>query len=491
MTRTSPSGRFPSAARAVFLSPIVAVGCGAVAAALGAGGRAELSLWFAVSASVAVVALALASSGGFNTLLVVFAVFHALYGLSGSFAAVYGAPLQPIYTEPYEVSRFLLNYSLATIGLALGVLLLRSGRAVGVAGSEWSRSPRLLALYSIVLGSAASAMEVVNLVRVGGVPVLLEGKALYQSLSADLPMNLPSDEVAMLAIAIMALAVGASLKSGWPPRDRVPRLHMGAFALTLLPLLAVAVWLGQRGLLLGWVLITLVGVTYGTSMRRITFAMGTIALVVYLGMGLIYASRGSRGAALYGGDWTAILKSTLARQAVLQAINPASNEFGATLGNFSEYLKAGTQAPGLGKSYLVSLVLPIPSSLYPGRKPQQIGYEFRDLVFPAEAERGSIAGTGYSSILEAYYNFREPGVLVVYALVGMVLVTVERYRARSASFWFAVTYLMFLPSAVIFHRTAFGDAVVAPAILNAAAVVILWVATSLLEGALARPQKAA
>lgn len=475
----------------VSFSPVIAVGCGAVAAVLGAGGSAEMSLWLAVLASVAVVALALSSSGGFNTLLVVFAVFHALYGLSGSFASVYGAPLQPIYTEPYETSRFLFNYSLATIGLALGILLLRPGRVADLTAGDWRRSPRLLAQYSIVLGGVASAMEVINLIRVGGVPVLLEGKALYQSLTAELPMNLPSEEVAMLAAAIMALAVGASRGPSWARSARVSRLYMMVFALTLLPLLAVAVWLGQRGLLLGWVLIALVGVTYSVSIRRITFGMGSLALVVYLGMGVIYASRGSRGAALYSGDWSAILKNTLARQAVLQAINPASNEFGATLGNFSEYLKTGTQAPGLGRSYLVSLVLPIPSSLYPGRKPQQIGYEFRDLVFPAEAERGSIAGTGYSSILEAYYNFREVGVLVVYALMGMVLVTVERYRTRSPSLWFAVIYLMFLPSAVTFHRTAFGDAVVAPAVLNGAAVLLLWVVSSVIERALVPAKRTA
>jgi len=203
-------------------------------------------------------------------------------------------------------------------------------------------------------------------------------------------------------------------------------------------------------------------------------------------MGLIYASRGSRGAAVYSGDWSTVIRSTLARQALLQAINPAANEFGATLGNFSEYLKTGAQQPGLGRSYLVGLLLPVPSSLYPGKKPQQIGFEFRDLVFPAVAEQGSIAGTGYSSILEAYYNFREVGVFAVYFLWGMVLVLIERRRLRAVSMWFALLYLMFVPSAVAFHRSSLGDAVIAPAVLNAAAIVALWMACSFWETAVGR-----
>ena len=461
------------------LYSVGAVGVGALAAVWGAGGHPVPTFWLATIASLALVALAVRSSSGFNSLLVVFSVFHGLYGLSGSFAAVYGAPLPDIFTAPYATSAFLFNYSLATVGLAVGVVARRGGLPT-IIGEPSLRPPRQLAHYAILMGAVASGMEIVNGVRVGGVPVLLEGKALYQSLIAELPLNLPSNEVAMLATALMALAVG--LSRGHPLRSgTVSRKHIFAFSLSMLPLLIVVVLLGQRGFLLGWIVIGVVGATYGTSVKHLTGRLVGLAITVYLAMGIIYASRGSRGAALYAGDWSAVLQSAIARDAILQAVNPAANEFEGTLGNFSEYVNTGGQELGLGKSYLVALLLPVPSSLYPGEKPQQIAFEFRDLVFPSEGERGSIAGTAYSSILEAYYNFRESGVFIVYVLVGMGLVALERRRIRSGSLWFALTYLMLLPSSVTFHRTSFGDALIAPVAVNAIVVLIFWMGCSFVE----------
>jgi len=471
-----------------YLYLVTAVGAGAIAGVLGAARHPEPSLWFAVVASLALVLLAARCGQGFNTILGVFAVFHGMYGLSGPFAAVYGGRLPPIYSEPYETSAFLYNYCLATVGLALGIVAAGSRRTIEALPTRSWRTPRLLAQYAIVMGTAASVMEFVNCVRAGGIPVVLQGKALYQSLVAELTLDLPSNEMAMLATGVMALAVGMSRKTQWARWSIVSRFHVLGFILALLPLLTIDVLLGQRGMLLGWVLIALIGVTYGVSVSRISGKVATLGIAVYLGMGLVYASRGSRGAALYIGDWSAVAKSALAREAILEAVNPAANEFGATLGNFSEYVKTGAQPPGLGSSYLIGFILPVPSSLYPGKKPQQISFEFRDLVFPGEAERGSIAGTAYSSILEAYYNFREWGVFAVYFLWGVAVVMIERRRVRSGSFWFALVYLMLVPSAVVFHRSSLGDAVIAPAVLNAAAIAALWILCTVLETALSRKE---
>lgn len=470
------------------LFPLIALGAGGLGAALGAGGHSEASLWSALIASLALVVLAIRSANGYNTLLAVFVVFHALYGLSGPFAAVYGGQLPPIFTEPYETSAFLLNYSLATVGLGVGVLAVQRGNAVETASVRTRRPPRLLAQYAILLGTAASVMEIVNGIRAGGVAVVLQGKEAYQSLTTELTLDLPSNTFAMVATAMMAFALCRSRGSSSPRSATVSRIHVTVFVLTLLPLLTVVVLLGQRGLLLGWILITLVGLTYTVSVRRMSGAVIALGVAVYFAMGVIYANRSSRGAALYIGDWSEVAKSALGREALLHAFNPAANEFGITLGNFSEYLKAEDHQLALGRSYVVGLFQPLPSSLYPGKKPQQISYEFRDQVFPGEGERGSIVGTAYSSILEAYYNFREVGVFAVYVLVGMALVRIERHRARSESLWFALVYLMFLPSAVSFHRSSFSDAVITPGVLNAAVVVALWMVCSFVETCVARDQ---
>lgn len=468
---------------------VVSVGAGALAAVLGAGGHPNSSLWFAVVASLALVALAAKSSKGFNTILVVFAVFHMIYGLSGPFAAVYGAHLPLIFTEPYETSAFLYNYSLATVGFALGLVAARPGHAIEPMARRSGRTPRLLAQYGILLACAASAMEMINCVRAGGLAVVLQGKEVYQSLTTALALDLPSNEMAMLATAVMALAVGMSRTPGWPRTASVLRIHVATFVLALLPLLTIVVLLGQRGLLLGWVLIALVGATYGASVRRISGTLASLAIAVYLGMGLIYVNRSARGAALFIGDWSAVFRSAWNQDALRHAFDPAANEFGITLGNFSEYVKTGDHQLGLGRSYAVGLLLPVPSSLYPWQKPQQVSFEFRDRVFPGEAERGAIAGTAYSSILEAYYNFKEFGVWGIYLLIGMVLVTIERWRSRSGSLWFALIYLMLLPSAVSFHRSSFGDAVISPSVLNLAVLAAFWVVSSFVETALTRRRK--
>lgn len=449
-----------------------------MAAILALGGYLQGSVWLAVLASLSFVLMAVRSGGGFNTLVVLFAGFHALYGLSGPLATLYGGELHPLFTRPYETGAFLFNYSLATIGLTVGVLVTQRSRRIDFAPTQTHRTPRQLAGYAILLGISSSAMEMVNLVRVGGVAVLLEGKSAYQSLAADLVLDLPSNAFAIVATGVMALALDASRRER---EERVSRSQVAAFSLSLLPLVAVAVLLGQRGLLLGWLLIALVGAGYGRSLRRLNLSFVALAFAVYFALGLIYASRGSRGIALSIGDWSAALKSSVGRDAMIRAFNPAANEFGVTLGNFGEYLKTNDHQLGLGETYLVGLLQPLPSFLYPGTKPQQATFRFRDLAFPGEAERGSIASTGYSSILEAHYNFRETGVLVVYFLLGVALTTLERMRARSRSLGFGLVYLMLVPSTVMFHRSSFSDSVITPGVVYFIVLCACWAAASFLE----------
>jgi oligosaccharide repeat unit polymerase len=140
----------------------------------------------------------------------------------------------------------------------------------------------------------------------------------------------------------------------------------------------------------------------------------------------------------------------------MSALNPSGNEFGAVFGNFNEYIRSNVDELKLGETYLKGLVLPIPAILYPGEKPQQITYEFRDAYFPTETLRGGIASTGFSSMLEAYMNFRFVGVFLAYFVVSFLMIYIEKLRLRANSIYYVVFYLLCVSLTQSFHRSSFG-----------------------------------
>jgi len=145
------------------------------------------------------------------------------------------------------------------------------------------------------------------------------------------------------------------------------------------------------------------------------------------------------------------------KERLLDALNPGSSEFGTTFGNFNEfYNKYNVDFQlELGSSYLEGLVVPIPSFIYPGSKPKQITYVFRDEFFLSEASRGSIAGTGFSSLLEAYINFHYIGIFIVYAILAFYLQKIDKvYRYKSL--YMMLLYLSTISLTISFHRSAFG-----------------------------------
>jgi len=166
----------------------------------------------------------------------------------------------------------------------------------------------------------------------------------------------------------------------------------------------------------------------------------------------------------------------------LEAQKPAANEFGSPFGNFNTHLLLRElNEPRYGETYLTGLTIPIPRFIW-ADKPQSITYEFRDTYFSDWAERGAIAGTAFSSLLEAYINFGKAGVAVVYFIVALAMGALERARLRSKSLAFAVFYLTLIPEAITFHRSSLGMPLFWPlvfALLGCCSYVIL---RSLLRG---------
>jgi hypothetical protein len=404
-----------------------------------------------------------------DSLLVIFVLFHILYGIVAPISVALGGRLPDIFATPVQISEFLRLYGMATAGVALAVAV----------GAAWRPSPVRLAQarpavdvppwVPVAIGVAATLGEVVNLVRTGGAATLIAGKAAYQSAVTDLPFTVPTQQLIAIAIATACVAFGRAQS------QRTTVRWWAALIFAILPVVVEWALLGRRGPLLTAGVVFLLGMRWSMPIQRMRWRHVLLGIVVYLGMAFLHVNRAVVGRVILDGDITLLVDRLRDADRLEYAMNPSSNEFGAPLGNTSEvFLRGGATSWFQGNSYLVGLTLPIPGFLYPGQKPTQVSFAFRDRYFGSESEYGTVSGTGFSSILEAYLNFGLLGPLAVYLVVGMLLVASDQYRNHGAIGWRSVLLLAMSPALVIFHRSAFADAVIAPLVNDLLVLVPLY-----------------
>ncbi|MEO8451464.1 MAG: O-antigen polysaccharide polymerase Wzy [Gemmatimonadota bacterium] len=478
------SGRTPEATWTIAGAAVASTILGTATGLAGLAREPGLCAAAAILSSFAFLRLCVASQrGNVASLVGVFCCFHILYGLSGPLAVMLGADLTPVFLGPYAPVQFLTCYGIATAGFSLGLSMTVIGdRSAPDTANRWRASPSALGATAVLVAFSSSVMEVVNVMRAGGPAILLEGKAAYQGAIADLGGTLPSDLTGSAAAALMGLAVGL----GTSPRRRRARSHVIWFLLGLAPLLAAALILGRRGLVVNWIVSGLLGYSFAGPPVRLRRSFVAATAAVYLALGVVYANRSFVKLAIGGGDWLQVAKATVSPERILVALNPAANEFGAPFGNFSTYVQAGPQPLALGTTYVRSLILPIPRWVYPGPKPPQVGVEFRDRFFPLVAGQGSIAGTAYSSILEGYVNFGIAGLGLVYCILAIVLGRLERWRRTRPAPAFGVFYALLGSGVIAFHRSDFADSLVITAIFGGALAFAVWVVLEVLSFGAAR-----
>lgn len=389
--------------------------------------------------------------GNYSNFTVIFLVFNALYSLSGPVAVRYGGGISKIFPTPYLVDEFLLHYSLASIGLVTGLILIAVMKIPNIREMKqdflWDRKTLFYLAYAFAV--IASLLEIVNLLRVGGFQTLFSGKAAYQSAVYGLAVSLPSTQIMLLSVALLGLALSNSTTKyeNWTHR-------LALWLVCGMPFVLNLVILGRRGPILGGIIVFVIAYFYFRPIERIELKWVMFVLPIYLIMGFLFGIRGSAGQILETADLS-LLRLHVSQPAFwLTSLNPGLNEFGAVFGNFNTYILSGASHHQLGETYLRSLTMPIPRSIWPD-KPQAVIYEFRDTYFPSLAQQGIIAGTAYSSMLEAYTNFGTFGVPIIYLLVAFAMGCLERIRLQSKSILFAFFYLTLLPLAQTFHRDCF------------------------------------
>lgn len=416
-------------------------------------GAQGLGLLCLVIGALAAVRLSARLVGTWLCLTSIFLLFHALYGLSGPVAVFANAPLPSIFARPYHTQVYLTEFGLATLGIVFGLSL---ASMVGVLRPGWYAPVQRRSGGSFQTGilviALGSLMEVINCARAGGLTLILQGKATYAGAVDALMLTLPSTQVVSLGIAVAALAFAEAPRH----KPRLRRIDLVYSLAAITPILAIVAVLGDRSIMIEWLLVAVVGGLYATPVSRVSWTMGGSLVVLYLASGLLYANRYVIGVGFITGDWEQVWVAARSPNHMALALNPAATEFGAAFGNFSDYVARPLGELKLGSSYIKALTLPIPSVLYPGKKPKQLIYEFRDQYFASLAASGAIAGTAYSSLLESYVNFGVLGAALVYLLLGIALAFCERIRRRSPSRSLKLGYLLLLSSAVAFHRSDFS-----------------------------------
>lgn len=425
-------------------------------------GSTNFALFLIIFSSLSLLFWSRSIMGNYSNFTIFFILFSIIYGLSGPINVLWGQGLHSIFSYPYKITPFLIAYNLAHSGMVLGISFFYLSRK-NISNNQNNKSRNIIKYIfinrykvlniAILLSFIAVSFEIINIIRVGGLDLLFGGKAIFQSETSDLTLTLPSTDIMIISFSLFSLTLGAIKFHSYKSKKITMKIII--FIATSLPFLMMKVILGQRGILLTFIICLIIGLSYFRPIKRIQPKLIFLGLVVYVSFAFIYANRGI--VYLIKDDPKLFVSYAFQTDRIVDALNPGANEFGAAFGNFSDYyIKYENDfTPRLGSTYIKGLVIPIPSFLYLGDKPEQITYEFRDDIFPSEASRGRIAGTGFSSILEAYMNFKYLGVIFIYFLVGYILQIFDR-KLRYSSLFFAIIYVSLIHQTISFHRSAFG-----------------------------------
>lgn len=402
-------------------------------------------------ASVLLIALSKRLSGEYTSLLFIFSLFFSLYGLSGPINTVLGIDLHPLFPVPYATDHYLVAYGLSISGFSTGLVIaykrpLSTCHALSH-DSSFKKGPLLH--LAIIFSFLSSAMETINWYRVEGWSLIFEGKAAYQSAISELSLTLPSSQTLILAAALLGLGL----------RRKASRKEWALtilFLVSSLPILSVYLFIGGRGIILKALLAFVLARSFARPIKTIKTQHLVAIVMVYVAMGALFQIRGSLGTTVQEGNYSHLATKAISSEFWVSALNPGANEFGAAFGNFSTYIKSEEWDRKLGTTYLETFTVPIPRFLWED-KPQAVTYRFRDEYFPSEAARGEIAGTAFSSILEAYMNLGLPGVFSVYLAISFALSKIETKKRTSKKIFFALLYSTLSAAAISYHRSAFGN----------------------------------
>lgn len=383
-----------------------------------------------------------------------FMVFMIMYGLSGPIEIIKNGYIGEIFTPIYMIVPYIIIYNLCIAALIIGITL--SYRASNKKEVNISNFDLILTIkISILLAMITSFMAILDFIRAGGISVLLQGRAVYMQALSRLPLTLPTNDIAKLSFVIFISSISIAKNRGLKLNYK---LNFIKIFILLSPYITILIISGSRMSLVAFIFIGIMGYSYLNPSIRIKKIYIICIIIGYLLMGFIYMNRGYIPHAISTGDWSKVFENMSNKELIIESLSPGTNEFSVGFGNFNEYYISNKKNLRLGSSYIKDLNVMIPGFLYPGEKHKTITYEFRDEFFYEESKRSSIAGTGFSAMLEAYMNFGYLGMPLIYMIFGFIIGKLEIKRRISSSYVYMLAYLIIFQSVTMtFHRTQLAN----------------------------------
>ncbi len=298
--------------------------------------------------------------------------------------------------------------------------------------------------FALVAGILSSLSEGLNFLRAGGFGAISHGKAFYQGAVNDLAMNIPYEGFFYISIALFAQFF-ATVQS---KTDKY-LTYLPPFLVSIVFILFINLAIGERGTLLVAMVVFVLAYTIKRRITKVGFSYILLLSFVYVAFNVLTLLREKnieyKGFSKFFASYD---------QKLYKLMNPANSEFGSPALNYRIFItkKEEDYRYKIGKTYTEITTAFIPRYVYP-TKPIGIVFEFRDKYFAERKEMGSTAGTGFSSLMEAYMNFWYFGPFVVYLVFMFFLIYMESKRGRQKIFT-DLLYLLLFNVFLIFSRSA-------------------------------------
>jgi len=384
-----------------------------------------------------------------------FLLFYVLYTYSPILTVLFDIDNRRLFTEssPESACIYVFISTLGLIGFSLPYLI--KAPETRVEKHSISIKKQQFSLYSIFFVLLATIGEVINIFRAGGIGILASGKAVYQAKTGDLLITLPSTFFLQVSFFFLGLRLYISYEDNI---IKAFRNKLFVFIVLLsLPLIIIYLSIGFRSPLLGIIIAFIMGLGYFISVKKIKKKTVIWVFIGYSLMAILFGIRGQLRLLFTTGNWETFNEYVIKQKTFLYYYNPANNEFGAPYGNYVKFYNDKDKKLLYGSSYLSGFLIPIPRFLLPFKKPQSISYKFRDRYFSEYKKTSRIAGSGFSYVMEAQWNFGIFGSFFIYFLTGSFFWFLEYLRNKNLFIYiFPLFYATFLPFTQSIHRSSFG-----------------------------------
>lgn len=382
---------------------------------------------------------------GLNSIYFLFLMFFGLYGFSIPISIFFGLDIgwHKVAKFPLwdQIDPTLFSYLISNqIGL-LALVFSYFFFSKVIPERKKLKQPKYLdrnILYlSFTMSALASISQLANFIRVGGFKSVAKGKAYYQSAVSELPLDISADGLFYIAVALFSISL---IHHSNKLKNSAIFIALGSFYLLL------NIMIGERGALVVAIAVAALGYTYFDKVKwpKLRYVIiGAIAFFFFNVITILREPYASFNGLSFFSDYS---------QKLIHLANPANTEFSAAAYNYRIYLNEVDEIDyRFGNTYMEIAVGMMPTYVLKD-KPQTITYEYRDRFHSERKEQGSIAGTAFSSLLEAYLNFHYWGPFLIYLLFGTVLILIESFKFYPSAFSH-VYYLMFFNIVMIFSRT--------------------------------------